>query len=216
MPGVRRSDLAIDAAKRTQEQRLRIGGEIRSMRERRGWARTELAARAGVGRMVVSRVERGATNLDLEVLQRIGIALGRATGVTFGRDILEAPADAGHLAVQELVLRPGRTAGYTGTFELPTRPTDPWRSIDVGLAKTSDHRLMLVECWNAIGDVGAAARSSERKRAELEAIAATRWGLDGTVDSSGSCGRRLATACSSRATWRSSRRGFRQLHELGC
>ena len=51
-----------------------------------------------------------------------------------GRDPSEAPADAGHLAIQELVLRLGRAVGYTGSFELPTRPAEPWRSADVGLA----------------------------------------------------------------------------------
>jgi hypothetical protein len=35
---------------------------------------------------------------------------------------------------------------------------------------------LLVECWNTIGDIGAAARSSERKRAEAEALAIARWG----------------------------------------
>jgi hypothetical protein len=35
---------------------------------------------------------------------------------------------------------------------------------------------VLAECWNTIGDIGAAARSSERKRADAEALAAARWG----------------------------------------
>jgi transcriptional regulator with XRE-family HTH domain len=77
MPGVRRSDLTVEAARRAHEQRLRIGAEIRTMRERRGWTRTQLADRAGVGRMVVSRIERGQTGLDLDVLQRIGLACVR-------------------------------------------------------------------------------------------------------------------------------------------
>jgi transcriptional regulator with XRE-family HTH domain len=176
MPGVRRSQLAVTAARRNQEQRARIGGEIQAMRERRGWTRTELARRAGIGRMVESRVERGTTNLDLEVLQRVAVALGRPLLVTFGRDIVEGPADAGHLAIQELVLRLGRVAGYSGSFELPSRPAEAWRSIDVGLADPLRKRMFLVECWNTIGDVGAAARSSERKRADLDEMAAGRWG----------------------------------------
>jgi transcriptional regulator with XRE-family HTH domain len=181
MPGVRRSQLVVAAAQRNLEQRLRIGAEVQAMRERRGWARTELAARAGLGRMVISRIERGATNLDLEVLQRIGIGLSRPVIVTFGRDLAELPADAGHLAIQELVLSLGRAAGYGGSFELPTRPSEPWRSVDVCLANQVEHRLLLVECWNTIGDMGAAARSSERKRADLEAVTAGRWGTDGSV-----------------------------------
>src|SRR4029079_3635909 len=110
MPGVRRSQLAVDAARRNQEQRPRIGGEIQAMRERRGWTRTELARRAEIGRMVESRIERGTTNVALAVLQRVGLALGRPLLATFGRDVLEATTDAGHLAIQELVLRLGRGA----------------------------------------------------------------------------------------------------------
>jgi transcriptional regulator with XRE-family HTH domain len=176
MPGVRRSSLAIETDRRMREQRLRLGAEIRSTRERRGLSRTALAVRAGIGRMVVSRVERGVTNLDLEVLQRIGLALARPVIVTFGRDPDEAPGDAGHLAMQELVLRLGRAAGYTGSFELPTRPAEAWRSVDVGLASPVTGRMVLVECWNTIGDVGAASRSSSRKVSDLEAVGVGRVG----------------------------------------
>ena len=151
------------------------------MRERRGWTRLELAERAGIGRMVASRIERGETNPDLDLLQRLGLALGAALIVTYGRDRLDAPADAGHLAIQELILRIGRQAGYLGTFELPTRPAEPWRSVDVGLVRESRRCLILVECWNTIGDVGAAVRSTDRKRAELASMAVGRWGADARV-----------------------------------
>ena len=112
MPGVRRSKLAIEATRRNQEQRARVGGEIRVMRERRGWTRIELARRAGIGRMVESRIERGVGGMDLDALQRIAVALDRPLLVSFGRDLVEGPADAGHLAMLELVLRLARAAGY--------------------------------------------------------------------------------------------------------
>jgi transcriptional regulator with XRE-family HTH domain len=181
MAGVRRSQLALEADRRNREQRARIGGEIRVMRERRGWTRTELARRAGIGRMVQSRVERGSTNLDLDVLQRIGVAMDRPLVVTFGRDILEAPVDAGHLAIQELVLRLGKVVGYSGAFELATQASEPWRSIDVGLANNAAHRMVLAECWNTFGDIGAAARSTNRKRSELEDLAVARWGAEAEI-----------------------------------
>jgi transcriptional regulator with XRE-family HTH domain len=181
MPGIRRSALAIETERRMREQRLRLGVEIRSSRERRGLTRIALADRAGIGRMVVSRVERGVTNLDLDVLQRIGLALARPVVVTFGRDPDEAPVDAGHVAMQELVLRLSRAVGYTGSFELPTRPAESWRSVDVGLGSAATHTMILVECWNTIGDVGAAARSTSRKVTDMEALAVGRWGADAPV-----------------------------------
>lgn len=151
------------------------------MRERRGWTRIELSRRAGIGRMVESRIEGGVANPDLEVLQRLGAALDQPVVVTFGRDLLDLPTDAGHLGTQELLLRLGRAAGYARTFELATRAAEPWRSVDVGLVSESLHRMVLVECWNTLGDVGAAVRSTNRKQAELEDLAVGRWGPDASV-----------------------------------
>ena len=71
------------------DQRIQIGDEIRTMRERRGLTRIELARRAGIGRMVHGSVERGATNLDLDACRGSASPLGRPVVVTFGRDTLE-------------------------------------------------------------------------------------------------------------------------------
>ena len=192
MPGSRRPRLAIEADRLGRELRARIGRDVQGLRERRGLTRSELARRAGLGRMVEGRIERGVANPDLDALQRLAVALGRPLIVSFGgRDPLELPADdrsafvasacAGHLAIQELVLRLGRSAGYSGSFELATRPAEPWRSADVGLASDEQRRLIEVECWNTIGDIGAAVRVSVRKRAELNDLAVARWGPTGTA-----------------------------------
>jgi transcriptional regulator with XRE-family HTH domain len=177
MPGVRRPRLAVEIDRRNREQQARIGAEVQAMRERRGWTRIELADRAGIGRMVESRIERGTGHPDLDALQRIAAALDRPLLVSFGgRDPAEQTKDAGHLAIQELILRVGRVAGYGGSFELQTRPAEPWRSADIGLAMDAERRMIHVECWNTIGDLGAAARSSARKLAELQDLAVARWG----------------------------------------
>jgi transcriptional regulator with XRE-family HTH domain len=173
--------VSVEAARRNREQLARLGGEVRRSRERRNWTQTQLADRAGISRHIVGRIERAVTNLDVDVLQRIGIALERGLEVRFGRDSLDHPADAAHLAMQELVLRVGRACGYHGTFELPTRPAEPWRSVDVGLASPQRRILILNECWNTFGDVGASARSSARKLTELENLAIARWGTDARV-----------------------------------
>jgi hypothetical protein len=134
-----------------------------------------------MSRHIVGRIERGVTRLDVDALQRIGIGLNRFLEIRFGRDALEQPADAGHLAMQELVLRLGRANGFTGEFEVPTRPAEPWRSIDVVLARPLRRLMILNECWNTFGDIGASARASLRKAAELEALATERWGEDAQV-----------------------------------
>jgi transcriptional regulator with XRE-family HTH domain len=175
----RRSQLAVEAERRLRGLAATIGTRIREARDRRGWTQVELARRAGVGRMVIGRLERGVGRLDLEVLHRVAIALDLPVSVTLGRDPQEAPADAGHLAMQELVLRLARATGRSGSFELATRPAEPWRSIDVGQVDERHRSLTVVECWNTIGDIGAAARASTRKRAEADAAAVARWGAGG-------------------------------------
>jgi hypothetical protein len=112
------------------------------------------------------------------MLDRIALAFEVPLRVEFGHDPKENVADAGRLAMQELVLGLGRGLGYSAAFELGTRPAEPWRSIDVVLGSAALRRLVCVECWNTIGDMGAAARASDRKRAEAEAMAVGMWGAD--------------------------------------
>jgi transcriptional regulator with XRE-family HTH domain len=175
VPG-RRPAIAAEAERRSRERRTRLGGEIRSFRTRRSWTQEQLADRAHLDRSLISRAERGVAAFDLDMLERLAVALDVPLNCGFGRDTRADVADAGHLAIQELVLRLGRQAGYTSEFELPTRPTEPWPSIDVALASRARRRIICVECWNTIGDIGAATRSSARKAAEAEAMALGLWG----------------------------------------
>ncbi len=182
MPGRSRTRLAVDAERRALEQCARLGTEVRSGRRAKRLTQHQLGERVGLGRQSISLAERGrGAGLTLDAWQRIGLALERPLSVTLRAPTTGETADAGHLAMQELVLGLGRAAGYTRHFELATRPSEPWRSTDVGLEHGSGRRLILVECWNSIGDVGAAARSSDRKRAEAEALALARWGATGMV-----------------------------------
>ena len=120
----------------------------------------------------MSAIERGlGGGHTLDTWQRLAVALDVPLIIDIGRDPFEEPADAGHLKVQELVLRLGREAGYRGHFELPSRPADPSRSTDVGLRDDVRRRLLLIECWNTIGDLGAAARSTNRKLSQAEDLA---------------------------------------------
>jgi len=172
MPKYRRNELAAEAARRNREQTARLGGRFREARLRRRLTQQQLGERVGVSRSAVSAIERGlGGGHTLDSWQRLAVALDIRLDIDLGRDPIAEPIDAGHLRIQELVLRLGRAAGYRGSFELATRPSDPARSSDVGLRDDGRRRLTLVECWNTIGDIGAAARSSSRKLAEAEALA---------------------------------------------
>src|SRR3990170_4841133 len=103
-----------------------------------------------------ARMERGlGGHASLDTWQRVATALGRPLGVTMARDPAEEPADAGHLKIQELILRLGRATGGGRSFELPTRPADPSRSSDAALRDDPQRTLILIECWNTIGNIGA-------------------------------------------------------------
>lgn len=150
---------------------------MRTSRLRRRLTQQALADRAGVHETTVGLVERGrGGGLSMDTWQRVGLALDRPLVVSLARDTQEEPADAGHLRMQELILRLGRATGRTTTFELPTRPADASASADVGLGDRAHRTLILVECWNTIGDIGAAARSTARKVAEAEQLAVVRGG----------------------------------------
>jgi transcriptional regulator with XRE-family HTH domain len=172
MAKLKRPDLAAQAARLNLEQLARLGGDLRAARHRRRLTHEQLGDRAGLSRSAISTIERGrGGSHTLDTWQRLALAVDRPMRIDLRRDSREEPADAGHLAIQELVLRLGRRAGFTGGFELATRPSDPSRSTDVGLRDDRARLLILVECWNTFSDVGAAVRSTNRKLAETADLA---------------------------------------------
>ena len=150
----------------------REGAKVRLARKRRKFTQAALGAKCGLSQSAISDLEIGdGGGLSLVAWQRVAMILDLPLRVELGRDAMEPPADAGHLAIQELVLRLGRAGGYRRVFELPTKPADPSRSTDVGLVDDRARRLLQIECVNTFGNIGAAIRSSDRKRAEAEALA---------------------------------------------
>jgi transcriptional regulator with XRE-family HTH domain len=149
-----------------------LGASIRSARRRRRLRQADVAARVGVSRSTISRVELGrGSGLPIGAWLAIADAVGLPLRFDIGRDPLREPIDAGHLAIEELLLRLGRLAGRRGGFEMPIGGLDQRRPggavgwIDV-LERDDRHGCLIVsEAWNTIEDIGAAARSFARKLA---------------------------------------------------
>ena len=168
----RRPNLGSDAVQRNRAQLLTLGERLREARRRRRLTQAALGKRVGLAQSSISQMERGfGGGLSIDTWQRTFVGLGIGLTVDAGRDPIEEPRDAGHLQLQELVIRLGRRAGYVGLFELASKPNDPSRSTDVGLRDDRRRRLVLVECWNTIGDIGASVRSTARKTGEAEGLA---------------------------------------------
>ena len=167
---MKRPELGAEAARRNREQLARAGGQLRASRKRRRMTQAQLGAAIGVSQSTISLMERGlGRSLSMDVWQRAFAAVDRALVIDVSRDPLEEPADAGHLKIQELLLRLARSAGIRATFELPTQ--SGVGSTDVGLRHDALRVLELIECWNVMGDIGAGARSTSRKVADAEMLA---------------------------------------------
>jgi len=70
---------------RTREQyKLLVGQRVRQARERAGITQEELAARAGMDRTAVGKIERGERAVTVAALLRLAAALG-----TTGSSLLE-------------------------------------------------------------------------------------------------------------------------------
>ena len=55
--------------------RRRVGLNMKTLREAKGWSQEELADQAGIHRTYVSGVERGVRNPTITVLEKLAIAL---------------------------------------------------------------------------------------------------------------------------------------------
>jgi len=156
----------------TLEQVAKLGGEIRASRKRRGMTQKELGDRVGLSQSAVSEVETGnGSGYSLNAWQEVFLALGRPLIIDARRDPAADPFDAGHLAIQELVLRLATAARFVGTFELPVRPGLSRHSVDIFLRDDRRRLMVVCEAWNSFGDIGAASRSFSWKLAQAEEVA---------------------------------------------
>jgi transcriptional regulator with XRE-family HTH domain len=165
-----------EAARLTDAIAIALGQRVRAGRKRLRLTQAELAKGLGVHQSWLSRIELGhGGSVALDMWIRIGLVVKQPLAVSFSRPVGEArhPADAGHLQIQEALLRRARETGRTAFFELATRPSDPSRSIDVCVRDARHRVLFIEEAWNTFGDVGGAIRSTNRKTAEAADLAAT-------------------------------------------
>ncbi len=167
----RRTNAHWQLHREVDETLRRLGRGLAPARRRRRWRQADVSERIGVSRSAYSRMERGvASGAPIGDWVAAALALGLTPRFELGRDPIEDLPGEGHLAIQELLLRLGRGAGYAGSFELGIRP-DTRHSIDVALRDARRRLLLVVEAWNSFGDVGAASRGFQRKLAAAGEIA---------------------------------------------
>ena len=157
-----------------------LGRRIRDARTRRRWSQRELGKKVDLDPSRIGQLERGeGAGATLETWYALGVALDIPFKAEFWRDQLEEPLDAGHLRIQELMLRLARETGRPRGFELPTRPSNPAYSVDVGVRDDTNRVLIIEECWNTLGNVNASIRSTHTKVAQAMELAVAVGGEDG-------------------------------------
>lgn len=169
---VRRTDDEVAGQVEAARLVATLGQQVRAARRGARMTLRTVAKRVGISAARLSEIERGlGGGAPIATWVSLGIALARPLSIALTRPLGEprGPADAGHLQIQEHVLALAHDTGRHGTFELPTRPSDPARSTDVGIRDVRHGVRILAECWNTFGDLGAAARSTHRKAAEAAA-----------------------------------------------
>ncbi len=163
----RPTEVMREAARLTDAVAASLGRSVKVARRRLGLTQEALGARVGVHQSWISRIELGrGQEVPLSLWIRLGIVLGQPLAVSFSRPLGHGrePTDAGHLAIQDQLLWLARQTSRHATFELPTRPADPSRSIDV-CVRDARHRVLLIEeAWNTFGDIGAAIRVDASQR----------------------------------------------------
>ncbi len=178
---VRRTGEVIQGQREAASLAGTLGGIVRTGRRAKHMSLEELGERVGLSRTRIAEIERGeGSGAPLESWIALGIALDRPLAVSFKRPLGEqrGPVAAGRLQIQAHILALARATGRHGTFELPTRPSDPARSTDVGTRDDRFRALIQAECWNTFGDLGAAIRATNRKIAEAKAHAIATSGGD--------------------------------------
>jgi transcriptional regulator with XRE-family HTH domain len=169
----RRTSIGVAGATEAARLAMTLGDHARTARRVRHQPLRAVAKQVGISASRLSEIERGdGAGTPLETWVGLGMALGRPVAMTFSRAIDEprSSVDTGHLEIQEHILALARATGRTGSFELPTRPTDPSRSTDVGLRDLGSHARIHVECWNTFGDLwsGRARDEPEGRRGDCD------------------------------------------------
>ncbi len=81
MKAARNGDSAVEAAYAAAQLACELGGQVRSMREVRGWSQRELSAFTGRSQPAIVRFEDGGATPTLPILKRIAIAFDSTLSV---------------------------------------------------------------------------------------------------------------------------------------
>jgi transcriptional regulator with XRE-family HTH domain len=157
----------------------RLGRLVRVMRRRRGWRQADLAARAGVGRSVISDLELGRiSGMTLSTVRRVLAPFGASIEVS----VRGLGADLDRVLDEEHARLLGTAATWLADLGWMTCPEVTYSeygdrgSIDLLAWHPPSRTLLVVEVKTELGSIEATLRRHDEKSRLASVVAAKRFG----------------------------------------
>lgn len=145
---------------------IRIGLSLRALRIRRRMTQAELAARAGVSRAAIARLERGgADGVTFRALARVTTALGASVNVRvlWQGEGLDRLLDTAHATITDTVLRLLRDEDWEVATEVTFNEYGERGAIDILAFHPASRSLLVIEIKSVVPDLGEMLATLDRK-----------------------------------------------------
>jgi Predicted transcriptional regulators len=145
---------------------IRFGLGVRALRHRRHWTQAELAAKAGVSRSVIGRIEGGqADRVAVHTLTRVATVLGARVDVRllWHGEGLDRLLDARHATLVERVLDLLALHAWTSATEVSFNIRGERGSVDILAFHAPTGALLVVEVKSVVPDMQAMLVALDRK-----------------------------------------------------
>lgn len=136
--------------------RQNLSRATRFLRRRRGWRQRDLAARGGVSRETVSRLERGGIDgMTVAALDRLASALGATLVIElrWHGEQLDRLMDSAHAALEELTVQALRATNWMSEVEVSFNWYGDRGRCDAVAFDPGTRTLLIVEAKTRLGDV---------------------------------------------------------------
>jgi transcriptional regulator with XRE-family HTH domain len=153
---------------------LEIGRAVRRLRHRLGWRQSDVAERAGVSASTVSLIERGARNVTLGTLRRVGRPLELRIDIVLrwrGGELFHLLA-AGHARMAEEVARRLEAAGWEVRPEVSFSHFGERGVVDLVAWNAACRAILLIELKTELVDIGDLLSTMDRRRRLASVIGA--------------------------------------------
>lgn len=163
---------------------IRFGLGLRALRRRRHWAQALLAARTGLSRSVIGRIERGHSDrVTVRTLNRVAAALGGRVDVRllWNGEGLDRLLDQRHASLVDSTLEVLTDAGWSAAVEVSFAIRGERGSIDILAFHPRAGSLLVIEVKSVVPDLQAMLVSLDRKGRLAQEIARGRGWSPGSV-----------------------------------